>query len=51
MLLGAAAPAAFNLDDVLIELTPLLATAPESYEYCSEPDAATVAGPLWRYAV
>jgi hypothetical protein len=51
MLLGAAAPAAFNLDDVLIELTPLLATAPESYEYCSEPDAATVAGPSWRYAV
>jgi hypothetical protein len=51
MLLGAAAPAAFNLDDILIELTPLLATAPESYEYCSEPDAATVAGPSWRYAV
>ena len=51
MLLGAAAAAAFSLDDVRVELTPLLATPPESYEHCREPEAATVAGPLSPYAV
>lgn len=52
MLLGAAAAAAFSLDDVVVELRPLLAVPPELYEYCREPEAATtVAGPLSPYAV
>jgi hypothetical protein len=50
-LLGAAAAAGFNLDDVLAELTPLLATPPEAYEYCREPATATVAASLSPYAV
>ena len=49
--LGALAPATFHLDDVLVELAPVLAAPPESYEYCREPEAAMVAGPLSPYAV
>ena len=50
ILRGAAAAAAFNLDDVLGELRPLLAAPPEAYEYCREP-AGAVAGSLSPYAV
>jgi hypothetical protein len=50
ILLGAAAPAAFNLDDVLDELTPLLVVPPESYEYCP-PETSVVPGALSPYAV
>jgi hypothetical protein len=42
--LGAAAPAAFSLDELLGELTPMLFAAPECYAYCPERDAVTVAG-------
>lgn len=50
-LLGAAAPAAFSLDELLGELTPMLLTAPEWYAYCPEPDAAPVPGLVSPYAV
>ena len=51
ILLGAAAPAAFNLDDVLVELTPMLAAPPECYEYCPELETATLTGAVSPYAV
>jgi hypothetical protein len=51
LLLGAAAPAAFNLNDVMGELAPMLAAAPESYDYCPEPAAETLTGALSPYAV
>lgn len=50
-LLGAAAPAAFSLDELLGELTPMLFAAPENYAYCPETDAAPVTGPVSPYAV
>jgi hypothetical protein len=50
-LLGAAAPAAFSIDDVVVELSPLLVTPPELYAYCREPEAVAVTGPLAPYAV
>jgi hypothetical protein len=49
--LGAAAPAAFSLDELLIELDPLLQEPPESYAYCPEAAAASIAGPVSPYAV
>jgi hypothetical protein len=49
--LGAAAPAAFSLDELLQELNPLLAATPEHYEYCPEPEAASLTGPVSPYAV
>jgi hypothetical protein len=49
--LGAAAAAAFSLDELLGELTPMLRAAPECYAYCPEPDAAPVTGPVSPYAV
>lgn len=51
MRLGAITAAAFNLDDVLGELAPLLAGPPEGYEYCREAAAAAVSGALSPYAV
>ncbi len=49
--LGAAAPAAFNLDEILGELRPMLAAPPECYEYCPEVEATTVTGAVSPYAV
>jgi hypothetical protein len=49
--LGAAATAAFSLDALLPELTPLLARTPETYEYCPEPAAEPVLGAVSPYAV
>jgi hypothetical protein len=49
--LGAAATAAFSLDALLPELAPLLAEAPEHYEYCPEPEAVPVGGAVSPYAV
>lgn len=50
-LLGAAAPAGFNLNEVLGELNPVLVAAPECYEYYPEAEAATVTGAVSPYAV
>jgi hypothetical protein len=50
-LLGAAAPAAFSLDELRGELTPMLFAAPECYGYCPEPDTAPVPGLVSPYAV
>jgi hypothetical protein len=50
--LGAAAPAAFSLDELLIELDALLEEPPESYAYYPEAAAASsLAGPVSPYAV
>ena len=49
--MAAAAPAAFSLRELLIELNPLLATGPEYYEYCPEPEAVSVTGAVSPYAV
>jgi hypothetical protein len=49
--LGAAASAAFNLDRLLVELDPLLATAPECYAYCPEPALSPAIGAVSPYAV
>jgi hypothetical protein len=49
--MAAAAPAAFSLRELLVELNPLLATAPEYYEYCPEPAAMSVSGAVSPYAV
>lgn len=51
ILLGAAAPAAFSLNELLVELDPLLGAAPEYYEYCPEPEAASLTGAVSPYAV
>ncbi len=49
--LGAAAPAAFDLDGILGELMPMLVAAPERYAYCPEAEAASVSGAVSPYAV
>lgn len=49
--LGAAAPAAFELNGILGELTPMLVAAPERYAYCPEAEAASVTGAVSPYAV
>ena len=49
--LGAAATAAFSLDGLLVELAPLLAGAPETYDYYPEPAAEPVLGAVSPYAV
>lgn len=49
--LGAAATAAFSLDEMLEELSPLLAADPECYEYCPEPEAMSLVRPISPYAV
>ena len=49
--LGAAATAAFSLDALMPELTPLLAHGPEIYEYCPEIAAEPVIGAVSPYAV
>jgi len=49
--LGAAAPAAFSLDALMPELTPLLARAPETYAYCPEPAVEPALGAVSPYAV
>jgi hypothetical protein len=49
--LGAAAPAAFDLDGILGELTPMLVAAPERYAYCPEAETVSVAGAVSPYAV
>ena len=49
--LGAAATAAFSLDALMPELTPLLARGPETYEYCPELAAEPVLGAVSPYAV
>jgi hypothetical protein len=49
--LAAGAPAPLNVDTLLPELTPLLAHAPEHYEYCPEPEAVPVSGAVSPYAV
>jgi len=49
--LGAAATAAFSLDGLLPELTPLLLRPPALYEYYPEPAAEPVLGAVSPYAV
>jgi hypothetical protein len=49
--LGAAASAAFNLDALLTELDPLLATPSECYAYCPESETAPLTGAVSPYAV
>jgi len=49
--LRAGATGAFSLDALLPELAPLLAQAPEHYEYCPEPEAVPVGGAVSPYAV
>lgn len=49
--LGAAAPAAFDLHEILGELAPMLVAAPERYVYCPEAEAASVTGAVSPYAV
>jgi hypothetical protein len=49
--LGAGATAAFSLDALLPELAPLLASAPEHYGYCPEPEAVPLTGAVSPYAV
>jgi hypothetical protein len=40
-----------NVDTLLPELAPLLAHAPEHYEYCPEPEAVPLSGAVSPYAV
>jgi len=49
--LGAGATSAFSLEALLPELAPLLARAPEHYDYCPEPEAVPVTGAVSPYAV
>jgi hypothetical protein len=49
--LQAAGSTAFSVDTLLPELEPLLATAPEWFAYCPEPEAATVTTLVSPYAV
>lgn len=49
--LGAGATAAFSLDALMPELSPLLARGPETYEYCPEMAAEPVLGAVSPYAV
>jgi hypothetical protein len=49
--MAAAAPAAFSLDELMGELTPLLGRAPEHYEYCPEAAAISTTGLVSPYAV
>jgi len=49
--LGAGATAAFSLDGLLPELTPLLSRLPETYEYCPEPATEPMLGAVSPYAV
>jgi hypothetical protein len=49
--LGSAATAAFSLDALMPELTPLLACGPETYEYCPETAAEPMIGAVSPYAV
>ena len=49
--LGGGGTAAFSLDPLLPELTPLLARDPEMYAYCPEPAAEAVVGGVSPYAV
>ena len=49
--LGAGATAAFSLDGLLPELTPLLSRLPETYAYCPEPATEPMLGAVSPYAV
>lgn len=49
--LGAAAPTAFSLDALRLELDPLLTGAPEPYAYWPEPETASLIGAVSPYAV
>lgn len=49
--LQAAGSTAFSVDRLLPELEPLLATAPEWFAYCPEPEAQTVTTLVSPYAV
>jgi hypothetical protein len=49
--LQAAGSTAFSVDTLLPELEPLLATAPEWFAYCPEPEATTVSTLVSPYAV
>jgi len=49
--LGAGATSSFSLEALLPELAPLLAGAPEHYDYCPEPEAVPVTGAVSPYAV
>lgn len=49
--LQAAGATAFSVDTLLPELEPLLATAPEWFAYCPEPEAAAVTTRVSPYAV
>jgi hypothetical protein len=49
--LQAAGASAFSIDTLLPELAPLLATAPEWFAYCPEPEAETVTTLVSPYAV
>jgi hypothetical protein len=51
MALQSAGSAAFSVDPLLPELEPLLATAPEWFAYCPEPEAQTVTTLVSPYAV
>jgi hypothetical protein len=51
MALQAAGSTAFSVDTLLPELEPQLATAPEWFAYCPEPEAATVSTLVSPYAV
>ena len=49
--LQAAGSTAFSVDPLLPEVEPLLATAPEWFSYCPEPEAQTVTTLVSPYAV
>jgi hypothetical protein len=49
--LSAGATAAFSLDALMPELTPLLFRGPETFEYCPEPAAEPAIGAVSPYAV
>jgi hypothetical protein len=49
--LQAAGATAFSVDRLLPELEPLLATGPEWFTYCPEPEAESVSTLVSPYAV
>jgi hypothetical protein len=51
LLTAVQAPAAFNLNEILSELTPMLRATPECFEYCPGPEAERVTGAVSPYAV